>query len=310
MKITWIGSPNFDTTRKPIKKIIIHWMAGSLAGTDTRFKDPKSKVSAHYGIEDNNIHQYVKEENTAWHAGVYSVNQESIGIEHSADPERPASEKTYQTSGELVADVCKRYNIPLDREHILKHLQIKATLCPGTVDLDKIIQLAKGSIMPSDQVTISKTEYGQLNEAKTYFQQFKDAGFFSAIEVKQKIDDLNKALEDKNNDIASERGRAEQYRKDYNDLLAYCAKALNTQQERNQVQIGLDKISDQLDELDELQKNYASLQLSAGKTEEELRAEIAKLKALLAQKNVLANVELADLIRELIRRLTNLLKRK
>lgn len=145
MTIKWIGSPNFDTNRKPIDRVVIHWMAGTLAGTDAQFQKKTPGSSAHYGIEDRNIHQYVKEENVAYHAGNYAMNQRSIGIEHSAAPDRLASEETYQTSAELVADICKRYSIPLDRTHILKHSEIKPTQCPGTIDLDKIIQLAKGN---------------------------------------------------------------------------------------------------------------------------------------------------------------------
>lgn len=145
MTIKWVGSPNFDTNRKPIDRLVIHWMSGTLAGTDAQFQKKTPSTSAHYGIEDRNIHQYVKEENVAYQAGNYAINQRSIGIEHSAAPNRPASEETYQTSAELVADICKRYSIPLDRTHILKHSEIKATQCPGTIDLDKIIQLAKGN---------------------------------------------------------------------------------------------------------------------------------------------------------------------
>jgi N-acetyl-anhydromuramyl-L-alanine amidase AmpD len=311
MNIVFKGSPNFDTNRKPVDKVVIHWFGeGTLTSANSRFQNPESKVSAHYGISDNTIWQWVKEENVAYHAGNYTMNQQSVGIEHDATTTKNASEETYRTSGMLVGDICRRYKIPIDREHIIKHSEVKATQCPGTLDLDKIIAIAKGNSMADDEMVIKKSEYEQLIEAKSYYQQFKDNGFATVTEVKQRIDDLNKAIEEKNKQIVAEKNRAEEYRKDYNDLLAYCAKALNTQQELNQVHTGLDKISGQLDELDELQKNFAALQLAAGKTEEELKAEIAKLKSLLKQENVLENVELSDLIKELIRRLTNLVKRR
>lgn len=162
--MTWIGSPNFDTNRKPITKIVIHWIVGNLAAADAQFQKPVPGTSAHYAVEDNNIHQYVKEEDVAYHAGVYSVNQESIGIEHSAAPDRPASEATYQTSGKLIGEIAKRHNIPLDRQHILKHSEIKATQCPGTIDIDKLIQIAKASTLPEPNPGYAPTHVPQTVE--------------------------------------------------------------------------------------------------------------------------------------------------
>src|SRR3990167_1142745 len=177
MNIIWIGSPNFDSARKPIDRVVLHWIVGSLASADAQFQKTTPGTSAQYGIEDNVIHQYVKEDKVAYHAGVYAINQRSIGIEHSAAPDRPASEETYRTSGALLGDICRRYNIPLDREHIIKHSEVKATSCPGTLDIDRIISLAKEGQMTDDEMVIKKTEYKDLYEGKQLYQQFKDAGY-------------------------------------------------------------------------------------------------------------------------------------
>lgn len=144
MNITRVQIPNtnYDSNRTPIDTVVIHWIVGNLAAADAVFTKVNS-VSAHYGVEDNEVHQYVDEDKVAYHAGVYSVNQRSIGIEHSASPQRAASEQTYQTSGELLAQICKRWNIPLDRGHIKGHKEFKATQCPGTMDIDKLIRIAK-----------------------------------------------------------------------------------------------------------------------------------------------------------------------
>lgn len=141
--VKWIGSPNFDTDRKKIDRIVIHWMAGTLAGTDAQFQKTSPGTSAHYGVEDKTVHQYVKEENVAYHAGNYPMNQRSIGIEHSAAPDRPASDATYQTAAKLILEISKRHSIPLDRTHVIKHSEVKATQCPGTMDLDRLIRMAK-----------------------------------------------------------------------------------------------------------------------------------------------------------------------
>ena len=142
--ITWKGSPNFDTNRKAINTIVIHWFGmGTLESANTRFQDKTSKVSAHYGISGTRVWHWVKDENVAYHSGNYAMNQKSIGIEHDATTDHDASEQTYQTSAQLIRDICLRYNIPIDREHIIKHSQVKITACPGTIDLDKLIKLAK-----------------------------------------------------------------------------------------------------------------------------------------------------------------------
>lgn len=70
--IIWKGSPNFTRGRSGYRPeaVVIHIMAGTLAGTDAHFANPASQVSAHYGIgKQGQIHQYVKEEDTAFHAG-------------------------------------------------------------------------------------------------------------------------------------------------------------------------------------------------------------------------------------------------
>lgn len=137
MNITQIGSPNFTNGRenKGIQEFIIHWMVGNMASADATFQNRSRNTSAHFGVEDNNIHQYVDLKNTAYHAGNWGVNQTSIGIEHSAGPGRPASDATYETSAQLIAK-CIRENAAGNR--LRKHSAIVATQCPGTIDIDRI----------------------------------------------------------------------------------------------------------------------------------------------------------------------------
>jgi len=181
MAVTWKPSPNYDGNRTKIDTIFIHWIVGTLAAADAVFAR-SGGTSAHYGVEDNTIHQYVSEQNVAYHAGVYSWNQRSVGIEHSADPNRPASEATYQTSGKLIAEIAKRHSIPLDRTYIKGHKEVKATQCPGTMDIDKLIRIAKGSV-PSPTPTLPEPNPGYMpthtpqtveKDGKTY-ESYKDA---------------------------------------------------------------------------------------------------------------------------------------
>ncbi len=167
MNITNIPSPNFYTGRNnytPVA-IVIHIMEGSLSGTDSWFSSTKSNVSAHYGIGINgDIHQYVKETDSAWHAGRVNApswtlikpgengmyinpNYYTIGIEHEGNEQSDWTALMYQSSSSLVADISKRWNISLDRDHIIGHHEIYSLkTCPGfKVDLIKLISMASGN---------------------------------------------------------------------------------------------------------------------------------------------------------------------
>lgn len=156
----WIGSPNKRVGRRGYKPeaIVIHIMEGSLAGTDSWFRQSVSKVSAHYGIgKQGEIHQYVSESDTAWHAGRVSnptwkgikskvnPNLYTIGIEHEGKAHTFWSDAMYQASANLIKEICQRWKIPIDRTHIIGHREIfSGKTCPGSeVSFEKLIQLAQ-----------------------------------------------------------------------------------------------------------------------------------------------------------------------
>lgn len=151
MNITWKGadSSNYTEGRQgnSIAKIVVHWIVGRLEAADSTFQNPARNASAHYGVGDNDIHQYVEDEDTAWHCGDWLWNLKTIGIEHEGGPDIPISEDTYKSSADLIKSLCETYDIPLDKEHILPHNHFVATQCPGTLDIDKLISLAKGDSM-------------------------------------------------------------------------------------------------------------------------------------------------------------------
>lgn len=144
LKIDFVGSPNYWAGRtQKLTTIVIHWMAGTLAGTDAVFHSnvgTDAATSAHYGIENKTIHQYVKDTDTAWHAR--QANPYSIGIEHSAQPGRKASAETLETSAQLLAILSKKHGIALNRTYVIPHSQVVATSCPGTIPIDAIIKRA------------------------------------------------------------------------------------------------------------------------------------------------------------------------
>ncbi|WP_394940979.1 N-acetylmuramoyl-L-alanine amidase [Psychromicrobium sp. YIM B11713] len=145
-KITWVPSPSFSEGREDrsgtvntVDFIVIHYIVGTLAAADQVFSQEESQVSAHYGIGEGQIHQYVREQDTAWHAGNFTMNTKSIGIEHSADTDRAPDESTYKNSIELCVSLCEKYRLD-PRTAIIPHSQVVATLCPGTVDINRIIE--------------------------------------------------------------------------------------------------------------------------------------------------------------------------
>ena len=143
MNITWIGSPNYTTGRQgaSIDKIICHWMVGTLSSTDSVFQNTTRGTSAHYGVgQGGQVHQYVRESDTAYHAGNWNANITSIGIEHEGGPTSPITESVYQTSAELIAQIWSRYGRELP---LRKHNEFNATQCPGTLDINKLTEMAR-----------------------------------------------------------------------------------------------------------------------------------------------------------------------
>lgn len=139
--------------------IVIHIAEGSLIGGYSWFNNPNSKVSSHYMVSKNGtIWQFVKLEDTAWHAGGVSnpnwshlksgvnPNLYTIGIEHEGFTGEPWSDAMYNATAELIGQLGRDWGIAVDREHIIGHYQINSTSrsrCPGSgVDLNKLVNLA------------------------------------------------------------------------------------------------------------------------------------------------------------------------
>lgn len=114
-----------------INKIVIHVTQGSWSGAINWFQNPNSRVSAHYVVRssDGLISKTVLRKDIAWHAGNWDYNQTSIGIEHEGFVSDPKwfTEAMYDSSAKLSAYICKGYSIPIDRSHIVGHVEIPGT---------------------------------------------------------------------------------------------------------------------------------------------------------------------------------------
>jgi len=164
VQVVWLGTANKETGRRGFhpEAVVVHIMDGTLAGTDAWFANPASQVSAHYGIGmAGQIHQYVAESDTAWHAGRRSQptwrlikpdvnpNLYTIGIEHEGRADTPWSEAMLAAGTGLAAAVCNRWSIRVDRNHLIGHREIYARkTCPGSwIDLDAWVDRVRQAVL-------------------------------------------------------------------------------------------------------------------------------------------------------------------
>ncbi|MFE6892526.1 N-acetylmuramoyl-L-alanine amidase [Streptomyces sp. NPDC057694] len=135
----WIPAPyeefgdgdygNHDLADRPndqsIDYIVIHDTEATWEETLKLVQDP-TYLAWHYSLRstDGHIVQSIKAKDVGWHAGNWYVNAKSIGLEHEgflAQPDSWYTEEMYRSSARLVSYLSKKYDIPLDRQHILGH---------------------------------------------------------------------------------------------------------------------------------------------------------------------------------------------
>ncbi|MFE1949441.1 N-acetylmuramoyl-L-alanine amidase [Streptomyces sp. NPDC059524] len=129
------STSNYTKSSRPstykIDRVIIHVTQETYADTLAIFQNPAKQVSAHYVVRsaDGHVAQCVREKDVAWHAGNWTYNTRSIGIEHEGWVDRPEyfTDAMYEGSAALTASICARYGIPRDREHILGHVEVPGT---------------------------------------------------------------------------------------------------------------------------------------------------------------------------------------
>lgn len=106
--------------------VVVHTMQGYYAGSISWFQNPSANVSAHYVMraEDGEVTQMVRNADRAWHVG--SENSWAIGIEHEGFVDDPAwyTWETYLSSARLTRWLCDTYEIPIDRDHVVGHVEL------------------------------------------------------------------------------------------------------------------------------------------------------------------------------------------
>lgn len=147
-----------------VDMIVCHVTEGDAASVVSWFNTPKgpknpNPVSAHYLVRKNGqILQFVDESDTAWHAGriqaptaplvleriTVNPNTYSIGIEHEGSGREELTDAQRASSIALIADICARHHIPIDREHIVGHHEIfSGKTCPGGISVTRLVAAVK-----------------------------------------------------------------------------------------------------------------------------------------------------------------------
>ncbi|MFJ5264438.1 N-acetylmuramoyl-L-alanine amidase [Streptomyces sp. NPDC088387] len=132
----WIAasSANWRRADRPddfsVDMVIIHVTQGSFDSAVKVFQDPGHGAASHYIVrDDGHITQMIRELDVAYHAGNREYNERSVGIEHAGFVDRPEdfTDAMYEASARLTAGICARYGIPVDREHIIGHVEVPGT---------------------------------------------------------------------------------------------------------------------------------------------------------------------------------------
>lgn len=157
-------SPNFSSREgHKIEMIVVHISAGSLDSMTSWFMNTASQASSHYAVGKNGtVICYVEEKDKAWHAGrvdsptAKKVQQKtglnpnlySVGIECEGFDLKDAPEAQRKALYSLISDICKRNDLPINRDTIVGHYEIatKTRINDPSTDktiMDKIVENVK-----------------------------------------------------------------------------------------------------------------------------------------------------------------------
>ncbi|MGW4407153.1 golvesin C-terminal-like domain-containing protein [Nonomuraea sp. NPDC004702] len=177
----WVpaSSSNYTASSRPssyaIDRVVIHVTQGSYAGTISWFQNSAAQVSAHYVVKSSNgaITQMVREKDIAWHAGNWTYNTRSIGIEHEGYVSESSwfTDAMYRASAALTKAICDKYGIPKDRAHIIGHNEV-----PGADHTDPgpywnwttYMNYVTGGGTPSWSTTVDNATSGQFTASANW----------------------------------------------------------------------------------------------------------------------------------------------
>ena len=199
----WANASNYTAGRTDkIRGIVIHHAAStSLDSIGQVFSQPGRGGSAHYGVGGSQVHQYVREEDCAWHCSNWNGNNATIGIEttnSTGAPDWKVADDTFNTLVKLVAEIAKRnglgklwINPDADYPALSGHKDWygAATVCPGPYlypRLQEICDRANAINYPTAELKWTKldkpTKYVTIRD--THLYDFNKANVGDLVAIK------------------------------------------------------------------------------------------------------------------------------
>lgn len=199
----WANASNYTAGRTDkIRGIVIHHAAStSLDSIGQVFSQPGRGGSAHYGVGGSQVHQYVREEDCAWHCSNWNGNNATIGIEttnSTGAPDWKVADDTFNTLVKLVAEIAKRnglgklwINPDADYPALSGHKDWygASTVCPGPYlypRLQEICDRANAINYPTAELKWTKldkpTKYVTIRD--THLYDFNKANIGDLVAIK------------------------------------------------------------------------------------------------------------------------------
>ena len=155
-----------------------------------------TKTSAHYYVDEEEVCQSVREEDTAWHCGARSYvhpkcrNANSIGVE-MCDSLNTVPEATRERTAALVRELMKTYG--LDSSRVLRHYDVTGKKCPAPwvdrpaewanfkkmLEVEDVTQEQFDAMM--DSYLARRNQQPASDWAKPYIQEAIDAGVMTDV---------------------------------------------------------------------------------------------------------------------------------
>lgn len=171
---------NYTKGRKsPITRITLHTPVGNAKSLYEWFNRDSTNASTHYYVNKyGEIEQYVKESDQAWANSSRSANGHAVTIEvwDGGNPnDTKRTDKTYESTAWLVADIAKRYNIPLmvvgksnardwNKAGIDKHWYFANKSCPAGLDVQRVLREAKTILNENSGYKMTDKQYEWYKE--------------------------------------------------------------------------------------------------------------------------------------------------
>lgn len=127
------GRINRPGTANSCEYITIHETSNSDKGANAAshakyLKGLKKKTSWHYTVDDESIYRHIPDGEKSFHTSDKAVNESSIAIELCVNSDGKF-EKTKENAAELVRELMKTHNIPI--ENVRTHRSWTGKACPA-----------------------------------------------------------------------------------------------------------------------------------------------------------------------------------